>query len=133
MAESARDATTFITEWGRYRYLRAPQGFHASNDAYTKRFDDITLGFPRVRRIVDDSLLWDDTIATSFWHVVRYRKICADNSIVFNPSKFQFAMEEIEFASFTLSMDGYKPSVKLMEAIKNFPSPVGQSNFVHFC
>ncbi len=42
LASSAVDATTFITEWGRYRYLRAPMGFHASGDAYTRRFDDIT-------------------------------------------------------------------------------------------
>ena len=56
LSAAARDATTFISEWGRYRYLRAPQGFHASNDGYTKRFDDITAGFPRVVRIIDDSL-----------------------------------------------------------------------------
>ena len=123
LADSARDATTFITEWGRYRYLRAPQGFHASNDAYTKRFDDITVGYPRVKRIVDDSILWNNDIASSFWHIVRYIKLCADHGVVFNPDKFQFAMEIIEFASFTITLDGYKPSVKLMNAIRNFPSP----------
>ena len=37
LAESARDATCFITEWGRYCYLCALQGFHASGDGYTKR------------------------------------------------------------------------------------------------
>ena len=26
LAEDARDATTFITEWGRYRYLEGPDG-----------------------------------------------------------------------------------------------------------
>ena len=123
LAKSARDATTFITEWGRFRYLRAPQGFHASNDAYTKRFDDITEGYPRVKRITDDSILWDTDIASSFWHIVNYIKLCADHGVVFNPDKFEFAKEIIEFASFTITPDGYKPSVKLMDAIRNFPSP----------
>ena len=36
LSEEASDATTFITEWGRYRYLHGPQGFKASGDAYTK-------------------------------------------------------------------------------------------------
>ena len=36
LAPSAREATTFITEWGRYRYRQAPMGFHASGDTYTR-------------------------------------------------------------------------------------------------
>ena len=42
LAPSARDATTFITKWGRYRYLSDPMGFHTAEDAYTRYFDDIT-------------------------------------------------------------------------------------------
>ena len=33
--------TTFITEWGRYMYLRMPQGFFAAGDAYTRCYDKI--------------------------------------------------------------------------------------------
>ena len=66
LSDCAKDATTFITEWGRYRYLRAPQGFHASGDAYTRRFDDITSDFERVKRCIDDSLLWNNSIEDSF-------------------------------------------------------------------
>ena len=71
LSGEARDATTFITEWGRYRYLRAFQGFQASNDGNTKRFDDITEDFPCIARFVDDSILWDDDVALSFWHTVK--------------------------------------------------------------
>lgn len=123
LSTEARDATTFITEWGRFRYLRAPQGFHASGDGYTKRFDDITRDYPRVTRIVDDSLLWDDDLAAAFWHTVNYIKLCGDNGIVFKPSKFKFAMEEVEYAGFDLTLDGYKPTEKFLHAIKTFPTP----------
>ena len=30
--------TTFITEFGRFRYSRSPQGLQSSGDAYTSRF-----------------------------------------------------------------------------------------------
>ena len=123
LSPAARDATTFITEWGRYRYLRAPQGFHASSDEYTKRIDDITSGFPRVTRCVDDSLLWDDDIAPSFWHTSSYINLCADNGIVFNPDKFKFAEDTIEFAGFDITSTGYKPPAKLLQSILDFPSP----------
>ena len=123
LSPDARDATTFITEWGRYRYLRAPQGFHASNDGYTKRFDDITQDFPRVARCVDDSILWDGDIASSFWHTVKYIRLCANNGVVFNPAKFHFAKETVEFAGFDVTLTGYKPTQKLLKAIGAFPSP----------
>ena len=121
--ENAKNATTFITEWGRYRYCRAPQGYHASGDAYTRRFDDITANFERVSRCVDDSLLWDDDIEGAFWHTFEYISHCAKNGIVFNEEKFQFAQENVEFAGFELTTDGYRPPKKVLETIKNFPTP----------
>lgn len=123
LSPEARNATTFITEWGRYRYLRAPQGFHASSDGYTKRFDDITAGFPRLTRCVDDSLLWDNDIATSFWHTLSYIQLCGDSGIVFNPEKFRFAEDSVEFAGFEMTPTGYQPPQRLLKAIEDFPSP----------
>ena len=123
VAPESKDATTFITEWGRYRYCRAPMGFHASGDAYTRRFDDITRDEERVRRCVDDSILWDDDICTSFWHTFDYMKLCADNGIVFNVKKFQFAQEIVEFAGFEITNDGYRPPKRILDAIEKFPTP----------
>ena len=123
LSSSAKDKTTFITEWGRYHYQRAPMCYHASGDAYTRRFDDITRSFTDVARCVDDSLLWDDSIEQSFYHVVDYLKHCSDNGIVFNLEKFVFAQEECEFAGFELTKDGYRPPKRKLEAIKGFPTP----------
>ena len=96
----AREKTTFVTEWGRYRYRRAPMGFHASGDAYTRRWDDITSDQEKVMRCVDDSIMWDDDVEAAFWHTFDYLKICADNGVVFNEKKFKFAQENVEFAGF---------------------------------
>lgn len=123
LSPTARDATTFITEWGRYRYLRAPQGFHASGDGYTRRFDDITVDIPRKTRCIDDTLLWDGTTDSAFWHTLDYITHCGRNGIVFNPDKFKFACDEVEFAGFIITADGIKPSKKMTEAILNFPTP----------
>jgi len=38
--DESQHFTTFITEWGRYGYLRMPQGFKASGDAYTSHYDE---------------------------------------------------------------------------------------------
>lgn len=39
LAEEDQALTTFITPYGRYRYLRSPMGFSASGDAYCMRGD----------------------------------------------------------------------------------------------
>lgn len=123
LSPGARNATTFITEWGRYRYCRAPQGFHGSGDGYTRRFDDITVDMTRKTRCIDDSLLWDDSIESSFWHTVEYISHCADKGIVFNPDKFHFAEREVEFAGFLVTDNGVKPTKRMTEAILHFPTP----------
>ena len=123
LSEDAREATTFITEWGRYRYCRGPQGFHGTGDAYTRRFDDITAEEVRYVRCIDDGCLWDDDIEQSFWHTFDHIKLCADNGVVFNPEKFKFARETVEFAGFDVTFNGYKPAEHLLSSIKNFSTP----------
>ena len=119
----SRNLTTFNTEWGRYRYLRGPQGFHGTGDAYTRRFDDITSGEERYLRCIDDGLLYDNDVEDSFWHTFDHIKLCADNGIVFNPDKFRFARQSVEFAGFEVTMDGYRPANHLIESIRDFPTP----------
>ena len=64
--EESRPLTTFITEWGRYRYCRLPQGYLASGDAYTRRYDDIIKDVDQKVKCVDDTLLYAHGIEKSF-------------------------------------------------------------------
>ena len=64
--EEDRHLTTFITPWGRYRYRTAPQGYIASGDCYTRRYDEIVADIGSQTKCVDDALLWADSIQESF-------------------------------------------------------------------
>ena len=57
--KESQSLTTFITEWGKYIYLRVTQEFIASGDAYTCRYDEIIKNFPCKVKIIDDTLLYD--------------------------------------------------------------------------
>ena len=124
LSEKAKKLMNFITPYGRYGYLRAPMGFPASGDAFTRRFDDITREFSSVARCVDDSLLSDKSIKEAFYHTFAYLKHCNDNGIIFNRDKFVFAQEICEFAGFELTKDGYRPPKRKLDAIRNFPTPM---------
>ena len=121
--EDSKHLTTFLTESGAYRYCRGPQGFHGTGDAFTRRFDDITINEERYVRCIDDGLLYDDDIESAFWHTFDHLKLCAENGIIFNKEKFKFARDTVEFAGFDVTPRGYRPAQRIIQAICNFPTP----------
>ena len=83
--------TTFITEWGRYLYLRLPHRYLAAGDAYTRRYDGVIKDLPQKVKIVDDTLLYDYSIKEAFFHTWDYLTTCAENGIIISKEKFKFA------------------------------------------
>ena len=62
--EEDRHLTTFLTPEGRFRYRTAPQGFLASGDGYTHRYDEITKNVhdASAESLLDDKLTIDQAI-----------------------------------------------------------------------
>ena len=112
-----------MCEFGRYRCVGSGQGLICSGDAYTHRFDNITSKFTNVVRCVDDSLLWEDDLRSSFDLTCRYLSTCARSGINFNKKKFRFAEDTVDYVGFTLTKDEIKPAASMTESIQNFPAP----------
>ena len=94
-----------------------------SGNAYTRRADDITKDVTHQCKVVDDTLLFDDSISGNFFHTFDYLQLCGDNDITFNEEKFQFCKMEVEFAGFKVTADGVKPSDQILKDIAEFPEP----------
>ena len=112
-----------ITEWGRYMYLRVPQGFFAAGDIFTSRYDDIIKDVNHKVKIVDDTLLHSNDIEQSFWDTWDYLTLCAENGVTINEDKIQFCLDEVEFAGLTINNDGITPAKAILAAISDFPVP----------
>ena len=128
LREEDKHFTTFITKWGRYRYITAPQGYLASGDGFTHRYDLIVSDFPNLVKCVDDSLLHNPDLESSFWQTCKYISLCGSNGITFNPKKFSFGRDDVEFAGFEISNDSVKPSKKILQSITEFPKPTDISS-----
>ena len=115
--------TAFITPWGRFRYLRAPQGFASSGDGYNRRFDEILRDFERHKRCVDDVLTFDNDLEEHWWRIIELLELLGKHGIVVNPEKFQFSQKQVDFAGFRLTDVGVEPLPKYLNAINNFPVP----------
>ena len=121
--EESKNLTTFITEWGRFRYRRLPQGYMAAGDAYTRRYDELLKDTPRKVKCIDDLLLWDEDIESHFFHVWDYLQTCEDNGITLNAPKFTVCELDTDFAGLKVTTAGIQPSDKILKAIKDFPRP----------
>ena len=115
--------TTFITPYGRYRYKTTPQGFISAGDGYTHRMDLIVEGVKDFEHCVDDSILWDSDIETNFFRVCDFIERCSKAGCIFNPEKFQFGSETVEFLGFQITKSGIQPTPKFIKKIMDFPTP----------
>ena len=123
LQEEDRHYTTFITPWGRYRYRVAPQGYVASGDGYTRRYDEIVADFPNKTKCVDDALLWESDVEKSTWQTINYIDLCGRKGITFNIPKFVLAEETVEFAGFEVTSQSVRPCHQYLQAILDFPTP----------
>ena len=121
--KESSELTTFLTEDGRYRCLRSPQGLVSAGDAFNSRVNKILVDIPRKCRIVDDTLLHDANIADAFYHTFDLLYTCGENNITLNPKKFKFCQKSLDFCGFTLGWDKFYPSDSTLASIQKFPMP----------
>ena len=117
--------TTFITELGRYQYLRAPQGYVASGNAYIRRYDDIIADVPMKQKVVDGVLLHSDSIKGACIQVYDYLSLRAANGVTINPTKFKFCQKEVEFVGYHVGWESCRPADCMIAAFKNTPHASG--------
>ena len=67
--EASQLLTTFITPFGRFKYLRAPYGISSISEHYNRRMDEAFAGLTGCRRIVDDVVIYDSDPAQHTDHV----------------------------------------------------------------
>ena len=104
LKESARHYTTLITPFGRYRYKVACQGSKAAGDGYTSRYDKITAEVQNIKKRVDDSILWADSMEQIFLQTCSYLTLCSRNGIIFDRKKFQFGSKTVQYLGFELTL-----------------------------
>ena len=124
--------TTFITPFGRFKYLRAPYGISSISEHYNRRMSEALSGLSGFRRIVDDMLIYDNDAVQHVSHVRAILQRCAERNITLNANKFKFALPEIQFAGFVLSKDGYRIDLAIVEAIQHFPTPATRTDLRSF-
>ena len=82
--------TTFITPFGRLKYLRAPYGISSISEHYDRLMAEAFAGLSGFRRIVDDIVIYDSDATQHANHVRSFLQRCADKQIALNLDKCHF-------------------------------------------
>ncbi len=100
-----------------------PQGYIASGNGYTSRYDGIVAHIQDKTKCIDDTLLWSQTVEEVYRQATEWLDTCGNNGVTLNPAKFRFARDEVEFAGFDITPTTVKPCQKYVRAISDFPTP----------
>ena len=99
------------------------QGYLASGDVNTRRYDEIIKYVSQKVKAVDDVLLYDQDIETAFYQTLNNLSLCEKNGIVLNKDNFQFCQDVVQFGGLQITSSGVTPSENLLNSISNFPTP----------
>ena len=120
--EESKPLTTFLTEFGRYRYCRAPMGLVSSGDEFCARTDKALADLPGVMKLVDDILIYGSNVKEILTRIRNVFERCREWGITLSKKKYQFGTK-VKFAGYVLSEDGVAPDPDKIAAIQNFSTP----------
>ena len=123
LAEECQMLTTFITPWGRYKFLRSPMGLVSTGDEYCRRGDIALADVANTQKVVDDILAYDESFPEHVRHLWVLLQRCRQHGITLNPTKFNFASEEVPYVGYHVSRYGVIADDEKVRAIQDFPTP----------
>ena len=125
--EESKPLTTFLTEFGRYRYRRAPMGLVSSGDEFCARTDRALSGLPGVMKLVDDILICGKNAEEIITRTRNVFKKCEEWGITLSQHKYQFG-NQVKFAGYLISDKGIAPDPDKVAAIRDFATPENKTD-----
>lgn len=120
---ASQHLTTFMTSWGRYKFLRASMGLCSSGDEYNQRADAAFGTLQNTVRVVDDILRFDRSFLSHVEGVCVILQAARSAKITLNADKFKFAQKKLVWAGYEIQHGGVIVDPSKLQAISQFPRP----------
>ena len=124
--------TTFITPFGRFKYMRAPYGISSISEHYDRCMYEAFEGLSGFHCIVDDIVIYDSDVTQHASHVREFLQRCTEKKITLNLDKCKFCESSVTFTGFQLSATGYQVDHTIINAISKFPTPANRTDLQSF-
>lgn len=123
LAEEDQPLNTFITPYGRFKYLRGPMGFAATGDAFCLSGDMALQGVPNCVKVVDDVLVHDRELLPHLHRINTILTRCRENGITLNADKFVLVVDsccQLKVSASTLTKFVPLPTLQLRPTSPTF-------------
>ena len=124
LAESSKDITTIVTEFGKFRYNKLPMGMCISGDIFQAKVNELLGDIDGVKAYIDDILVLNKGTFTDHIEQLRicFRRIQVAGLKV-NAKKCSFGLSEIPYLGYIITRQGIKPDPKKIQGILDLERP----------
>lgn len=130
--EESSKLCTFITPWGRFKFLRLPFGVSCAPEKFHKRYKEAFAGLDGVKTFIDDLLVFGYTREEHDRNLESVLKRAEAEGIKFNLEKCKIGLTEITYLGHKFSAEGISPDTKKVEAIVGMPRPANRKDLERF-
>lgn len=120
------------TTIGRYRFLRLPFGKSSASEVFQRSIEQMIEGLESVVNIIDDLLVWGDSIQEHDERLIKLLECARKNSLKLNRNKCKIRMTEIKYIGHILSAQGVKPDEEKVRAVTEIPPPQSKQELQRF-
>ncbi|XP_059095941.1 uncharacterized protein LOC131890587 [Tigriopus californicus] len=120
---NSQELTTFITPFGKYRFLRSPMGFISTGDSFSYR-GDIAMSGLNVQKVIDDMAAGAKEYPDLIRLTCNILERCVRYGMTVNAKKSVIGgARDIDFVGFRISRNKIEADPEKVDAIRRFPPP----------
>lgn len=123
---------TFITPFGRYRFLRLPFGINAAPEIFHAEMIKLFNNIPGLTIYIDDFLIYKSTKEEHDKSLERVLNRAQEVGLKFNMSKSKICQSEVKFLGHIFNSSGAKPDDSKIEAICKLNTPTSVTELQRF-
>lgn len=123
LAEESREITTFVTNWGLYRYTRLLFGVNYAPEFFQNLMESILSNCPNTVVFIDDILIWGTSEEDHDDAVRKTLSVLKEHGMLLNMQKCRFKQKEITFLGHKLSEKGVLPTDSKVRSILQCRAP----------
>jgi len=121
--ESSRDYTTFLTPFGRYRFMRLPMEINTAPEIYQRKMCELLHGIDGVLIYMDDVIIFGKSEEEHDCVLKEVLGRIKSSGLKLNKEKCEFKKEKLEFLGHVISSEGITASPEKIEALLKLKEP----------
>uniref|UniRef100_A0A0A9W9U6 RNA-directed DNA polymerase n=3 Tax=Lygus hesperus TaxID=30085 RepID=A0A0A9W9U6_LYGHE len=123
LEEESRDLTTFLTPFGRFRFLRLPFGISSAPEYYQKKISNLLEGKKNAINHMDDILVWGSTQEEHDTCLKKVLDTLRNEGITLNKEKSVICVRSVNFLGNVITETGVTPDPERIRAIVALQEP----------